>query len=89
MTDSEAGANAWRRQASRKPYCNDLIRLIGHFCSVRRIYVEAVYLPREQNAAADALTHANITQFRALTGIPADRQRDPSSVPLDLVLSLR
>ena len=33
MTDSEAGVNVWRRQASRKPHCSDLIRLIGHFCS--------------------------------------------------------
>jgi hypothetical protein len=88
-TDSEAGANAWRRQASRKPYCNQLIQLIGHFCSVRRIYIEAVYVPREENSAADALTHCNLPKFSILTGIPTSRRRDPGSEPLNAVLSLR
>ena len=88
-TDSDAAVGAWRRQSSRRPYCNELIKLMGHFCCTRRIYIEAIHLPREENCAADALTHANVDQFSLLTGISPQRQVDPGSTPVEQVLTLR
>ena len=62
---------------------------MGHFCCSRRIYIEAIHLPREENCAADALAHANISQFSLLTGISPQRQVDPGSTPVEQVLVLR
>ena len=88
-SDSQAGVNAWRRQSSRRPYCNHLIKHIGFLCSRSGIYVEALFVPREENVAADALTHHSIAQFTSLTDIPPSRERDPGPTPLSEVLSLR
>ena len=88
-SDSQAGVNAWRRQSSRRPYCNHLIKHIGFLCSRSGIYVEALFVPREENIAADALTHHSIAQFTSLTDILPSRECDPGPIPLSEVLSLR
>ena len=88
-SDSQAGVNAWRRQSSRRPYCNHLIKHIGFLCSRSGIYVEALFVPREENVAADALTHRSLAQFTSLADIHPSRERDPGPTPLSEVLTLR
>ena len=80
-TDSKAGADAWRLQHSHSPAVNSVLKLMSAHCSKRRIYVEAVFVPRAQNQAADLLTHDDVVQFCRLTGVPPSAR-----VPADSIL---
>lgn len=86
-TDSEACVFAWRNQKSRNIYINRVLMCIAAYCSVRNILVEAVHIPREKNAAADALTHDDTKLFTQLTGIAASHRRLPDSRHLSLHIS--
>lgn len=88
-TDCMCAADAWRKQSSGSSRCNNLIKLISTLCVQRRIYVEATFIPREENQAADALTHDDISQFSSLTGIGPDRRHVIEHLPLSLALNQR
>lgn len=70
-------------------YLETLIKHIGFLCSRSGIYVEALFVPREENVAADALTHRSLAQFTSLADIHPSRERDPGPTPLSEVLTLR
>ena len=74
-SDSQGGCDAWVSMKCDSPLVNDLLALVSWLCWQHDIIIEAKWIPRTQNVAADLLTHpGNIARFCALQGMSASQQ---------------
>ena len=74
-SDSQGGCDAWVAMKCDSPLVNDLLALVSWLCWQNDIIVEAKWIPRTQNIAADLLTHSgNIARFCVLQGMSPSQQ---------------
>ena len=74
-TDAMCGHDAWVALKSDSPLVNDILALVSWLCWQHDIIIVAEWIPREQNKAADLLTHAgNVPRFCAMQGMSASQQ---------------
>jgi hypothetical protein len=80
QTDAKAAKDIWTNMKSKAPAIRRLLVLIGTHCSSHKILVDAQWVPREENTAADALTHDDTNLFLQLQ--PGFTNNDRVSVPV-------
>ena len=74
-TDAMCGHDAWVALKSDSPLVNDILALVSWLCWQHDIIIVAEWIPREQNKAADLLTHeGNVPRFCAMQGMSASQQ---------------
>ena len=66
VTDAAAAKGCWDNMKSKSPAISRLLVIIGTYCSRYRILVDAEWVSRDDNPAADALSHNDTRTFLQL-----------------------
>jgi hypothetical protein len=81
-TDSMSGTICWAKQSSSHIPTNRILIAIATYCAHNHILVHAKHVKRDDNVAADMLTHADFNSFCELQGSALSNKR---SVPCSAI----